>query len=166
MGKRYPYVHWSSPSPRSYCRRRKGKIAVIKEVNSCLLETPSKWFEAPHGFAGHSANAYEDPETGEIVLQMAHGKKNTFFWWPDKDGNAPNPQEISLNLREWHINPRATDMTLPEGEILVDENLEFARIDDRVATKENHVVFFCLMDSTAGTDFPFVMQRAVSPRFL
>lgn len=91
---------------------------------------------------------------------------NSFFWWPDKDGNAPNPQEISLNLRRWHIDPKSTNMTLPAGDILVDENLEFARIDDRVATKKNDTVFFCLMDPTAGTDFPFVMPRMVSFQFL
>lgn len=93
---------------------------------------------------------------------MAHGKLNAFFWWPDKDGNAPNPQEVSLNLRRWHIDPKSTNMTLPPGDILVDENLEFARIDDRVATRKNDTVFFCLLDPTAGTDFPFVAQRMVS----
>ncbi|TGO07513.1 hypothetical protein BTUL_0270g00130 [Botrytis tulipae] len=37
-----------------------------------------KWFRAPHGFAGHVANAFED-ENGHIVLSMAYSKKNALF---------------------------------------------------------------------------------------
>jgi len=50
----------------------------------------NQWFEAPHGFADHVANAFEDNNSG-IHIQMAYSKDNVFFWWPDKDGNAPLP---------------------------------------------------------------------------
>lgn len=95
---------------------------------------------------------------------MAHSPKNAFFWWPDKNCVGLSPSEVLLNLRRWHVDLKATDLTLPADEIRLHENLEFARIDDLVATMKHHAVFFCLMNPTAGTDFTFVMPRMVNSR--
>ncbi|KAL1870664.1 Copper amine oxidase [Paecilomyces lecythidis] len=117
-----------------------------------------KWFRAPHGFAGHVANAFETA-SGEIDLQLANTPQNMFFWWPDKDGVSPRPDEIEVNLLRYVIDPKSENLDLPLGETLVKDDLEFPRIDDRVCMSKHNIVFFDTMDRSK-CDFPFVMSRA------
>lgn len=117
--------------------------------------TDVKWFEAPHGFAGHVANAYED-DAGRILLEMAYSKVNLFFWWPDKDGKGPQPGQAQCDFVRWKIDYQSNQMPLPEAEYIVTEDMEFPRIDDRFAFEKHSHTFFCVMDKEAGTDMPFI----------
>jgi carotenoid cleavage dioxygenase len=114
-----------------------------------------KWFEAPHGFAGHVANAYED-ETGNIVLEMAYSKDNVFFWWPDKDGKGPQPGQAQCDFVRWNIDYNSNKLGLGEPERLFRGDMEFPRIDDRIAFEKHEHTFFCMMDHEAGSDMSFI----------
>lgn len=117
-----------------------------------------KWFRAPNAFPGHTVNAYED-ESGHIVFDLPLTDKNVFFWWPDAEGNAPKPHEISAKLVRFTFNPESTDLDLPKHEIIGDEDCEFPRIDDRFLGKKHAHSFFDLMDLSLGTDFSIVLPR-------
>ncbi|KAL2831857.1 carotenoid oxygenase [Aspergillus pseudoustus] len=119
-----------------------------------------KWFRSPNAFPGHVYNAYE--EDGKILLDISVSDKNVFFWWPDAQGNAPDPREIAAFLFRFTIDPNATtaDPDLPPAELLLPENGEFPRIDDRWAMKKHRHAFFDLMDMSAGTDWATVMPVA------
>ncbi|KAG7410280.1 Lignostilbene-alpha,beta-dioxygenase isozyme I [Fusarium oxysporum f. sp. raphani] len=114
-----------------------------------------KWLEAPHGFAGHVANAYED-EAGHIVLEMAYSKDNIFFWWPDKDGKSPQPGQAQCELVRWMIDYGSSEICLSEPKVLAPKDMEFPRIDDRFAFERHRHSFFCYMDSQASTDMAFI----------
>ena len=116
-----------------------------------------QWFRAPHGFAGHVANAYED-ENGHIELQMAYSTGNVFFWWPDKDGKGPKPGEVECALVRWKIDYHSNELDLGKPNIMVAEDMEFPRIDDRLATLRHSKVLFNVMDKAAGTD-----MRSIGP---
>lgn len=118
---------------------------------------PPKWFRAPNAFPGHTANAYETPD-GNIVFDLPLTDKNAFFWWPDKDGVAPNPEsgEIRADLVRFHFDPRSSTLDLPEPELLAAEDCEFTRIDDRFATQPHTHCFFDVMDPKLGTNFPAI----------
>ncbi|KAL0471614.1 carotenoid oxygenase 1 [Neurospora intermedia] len=119
-----------------------------------------KWFEAPHGFAGHVANAFED-DKGHIQLQMAYAKDNVFFWWPDANGKGPRPGEVEAHFANFVLDYQSDKLQLAEPTYLVDDDMEFPRIDDRVATRQHKHTFFCIFDRKPGvTDFEFVMPRA------
>ncbi|KAL2786704.1 carotenoid oxygenase [Aspergillus keveii] len=114
-----------------------------------------KWFRSPNAFPGHVYNAYE--EAGNVHVDISISDKNVFFWWPDAEGNSPDPREIAAFLFRFTIDPTATDLDLPPAELLLQENNEFPRIDDRWSMKKHHHGFFNLMDMTAGTNWPAIM---------
>ncbi|KIM92528.1 hypothetical protein OIDMADRAFT_139524 [Oidiodendron maius Zn] len=116
----------------------------------------AQWFRAPHACTGHVANAYEDA-SGNIILDIIASSKNLFFFWPDKDGNTPKPQDIQSNLARWTIDPSSTNMELSAGETMIPDNVEFPRIDDRFAMHKHTRCFVSLMDPRLGTDFTFVL---------
>lgn len=132
---------------------------VRKLKHDIILHTywPIQWFEAPHGFAGHVANAFEDKE-GKIVLEMAYAPVNVFWWWKDKDGNAPAPETIRTDLRLWKIDYKAQDMKLPLGELLVQGDMEFPRVDDRYAMSKHSHTYYCAFHPEK-VDFPTVGPR-------
>ncbi|KAL1970559.1 hypothetical protein VTN77DRAFT_4203 [Rasamsonia byssochlamydoides] len=117
-----------------------------------------KWFRAPNAFPGHTANAYEK-EDGSIVFDIPLSDKNVFFWWPDAEGNAPNPQEIRSNLTRFIIHPHSSQLELPPPTVLLAEDVEFPRIDDRYASKKHSKCFFNVMDRRLGTDFAAVLPK-------
>ncbi|GAM40135.1 hypothetical protein TCE0_034f12246 [Talaromyces pinophilus] len=112
-----------------------------------------KWFRAPNAFPGHTANAYENAD-GNIVFDLPITPKNVFFWWPDKDGNAPDPESIASDFMRFTFDPRSSDLDLPKPEILLGEDCEFVRIDDRVATRPHSHTFLAIMDPKVGTNWP------------
>ncbi|OJI96472.1 hypothetical protein ASPVEDRAFT_120230 [Aspergillus versicolor CBS 583.65] len=114
-----------------------------------------RWFRSPNAFPGHVYNAYE--EDGEILLDISVSDKNVFFWWPDAQGNSPSPHEIAAFLYRFHIDPRAEELTLPRAELLLQENGEFPRIDDRWSMTKHDHCFFDLMDMKAPTDWPAII---------
>ncbi len=79
-----------------------------------------------------------------------------FFWWKDGDGNAPNPQELFSQHKRFIIDPKSHDLNLPEPEVLIHDDNEFPRIDDRFAMAKHKHTFMNLMDHTLGTDFPAI----------
>lgn len=83
--------------------------------------------------------------------------KNVFFWWPDPEGNAPNPKEIAAELVRFTFDPRSEDLELPKHEVLAVEDCEFPRIDDRFGMGKHSHCFFDLMDPALGTDFGAIM---------
>jgi carotenoid cleavage dioxygenase-like enzyme len=80
-------------------------------------------------------------------------EENVFFWWPDKDGNAPVPKDIRNELMRFTFDPRSSDLDIAPPEMLLAEDCEFPRIDDRYHTKEHSHVFLAMMDPELGTDF-------------
>ena len=89
---------------------------------------------------------------------MAYSRDNVFFWWPDRDGKGPRPGEVECAFVKWNIDYKSDDITLPEPDILVGEDMEFPRIDERRAFDKHSHVFFNIMDKTAGTD-----MRSIGP---
>ncbi|KAF8852896.1 carotenoid oxygenase [Acephala macrosclerotiorum] len=115
-----------------------------------------KWFRAPNSFPGHTSNAYEAPD-GKIIFELPISDKNVFFWWPDAEGNAPNPQEITSNLAQFIIDPHSSSLDLYPT-IILKEDVEFPRIDDRFSMSKHRHTFCDLMDPKLGTDF-----QAIAP---
>ncbi|KAJ1326858.1 carotenoid oxygenase family protein [Microdochium nivale] len=113
-----------------------------------------KWFHGPTTFPGHTANAHEAAD-GRIVFDLPMAKDNVFVWWPDKDGNAPNPQTgaCRTDLSRYTFDPRSDDLELPAAVVLGPDDCEFPRIDDRVSSKEYSTVFYIVMDPALGTDY-------------
>ncbi|KAF6827904.1 lignostilbene dioxygenase [Colletotrichum plurivorum] len=111
-----------------------------------------KWFRAPNAFPGHTTNAYETP-SGTVVIDLPLTDKNVFFWWPDADGNAPDPREIRADYVRFEFDPASPDLNLPPPTVLLKCDMEFPRIDDRIATRPHRHSFFDMMDPSLGTDF-------------
>ncbi|KAJ5437919.1 uncharacterized protein N7458_008917 [Penicillium daleae] len=120
--------------------------------------TDVKWFEYKNSFPGHTVNAYED-KNGNISLDLGLSDKNVFFWWPDAQGNAPEPSSILSQLVRFTFDPTSKELNLPSPQLLQKDNTEFYRIDDRFATKPHRHCFMDLMDPSLGTDF-----QAIGPR--
>lgn len=90
------------------------------------------------------------------MFDLPLSDKNVFFWWPDAEGCAPNPHEITANLTRFTIDPQSTELDLPKPETLLRDDSEFYRIDDRFSMKKHTHCFFDLMDQRLGTDFPAI----------
>ncbi|OAL44810.1 carotenoid oxygenase [Pyrenochaeta sp. DS3sAY3a] len=117
-----------------------------------------KWFRAPNAFPGHTVNAYED-DSGKLVFDLPLTDRNVFFWWPDAQGNAPKPEEISAKLVRFTFDPLSENLDLPVHEVLSNADCEFPRIDDRYLGKRHSCAFFDLMDPSLGSDFSTIMPR-------
>ncbi|KAJ0361554.1 hypothetical protein COL26b_013678 [Colletotrichum chrysophilum] len=117
-----------------------------------------KWFRAPNAFPGHTTNAYETP-AGKIVFDLPLTDKNVFFWWPDAEGNAPDPHDIHAEYVRFEFDPTATEhsLDLPKPTVILKHDMEFPRIDDRFATKAHRHSWFDMMDPSLGTDFAAIM---------
>ncbi|KAK4934091.1 transcriptional regulatory protein rco1 [Elasticomyces elasticus] len=113
-----------------------------------------KWFRAPNAFPGHVFNAFE--KGGKLHIDLPVSDKNVFFWWPDAEGNAPDPHEITAYLFRFTIDPHSSETDLPPPEMMLREDCEFPRVDDRWLMKEHTHCFFNLMDKTLGTDWPAI----------
>ncbi|KAK1510212.1 9-cis-epoxycarotenoid dioxygenase 1 [Colletotrichum abscissum] len=121
--------------------------------------TDVKWFRAPNAFPGHTTNAYETP-SGNIVFDLPLTDKNVFFWWPDAEGNAPDPHDIRAEYVRFEFDPRANSdsaLDLPAPTPILRHDMEFPRIDERVLSKPHRHSFFDMMDPSLGTDFPAIM---------
>ncbi|KAJ5037141.1 carotenoid oxygenase [Bipolaris maydis] len=116
------------------------------------LGSDVKWFRAPNAFPGHTVNAYED-DLGNIVFDLPLTNKNAFFWWPDANGNAPQPEQIAAELVRFTFDPKSTDLDLPKPLVIGHEDCEFPRIDDRFFGKMHSHAFMDIMDPNLGTDF-------------
>ncbi|KAF7538861.1 hypothetical protein G7054_g2621 [Neopestalotiopsis clavispora] len=114
-----------------------------------------KWFKAPNAFPGHTVNAYEE-DSGKIVFDLPLTDKNVFFWWPDAEGNAPNPETIKAKLVRYAFDPHSSDLDLPPFSVLSTEDCEFPKIDDRFSMKQHNHSFFDLLDPKLGTNFPAI----------
>ncbi|KAI1450435.1 carotenoid oxygenase [Annulohypoxylon stygium] len=115
--------------------------------------TDIKWFRAPNAFPGHTTNAYEMTD-GKIAFELPMTDKNAFFWWPDAEGNAPDPKEIRADYVRFTFDPKTENLNLPEPEIILgDYDMEFPRIDDRVSMKRHRHSFFDVMVPQLGTNF-------------
>ncbi|OBR10396.1 Lignostilbene dioxygenase [Colletotrichum higginsianum IMI 349063] len=116
-----------------------------------------KWLRAPNAFPGHTTNAYETP-SGTVVFDLPLTDKNVFFWWPDAEGNAPDPHDIRARYVRFEFDPRAdadtpASLDLPAPTTLLRHDMEFPRIDERVLSKPHRHSFFDMMDPALGTDF-------------
>ena len=93
------------------------------------------------------------------MVDLGLSEKNVFFWWPDAQGNAPEPSSIHSQLTRFTINPSSSSLDLPQPQVLQGGNSEFYRIDDRFATRAYRHCFFDLLDPSLGTDFPTIAPR-------
>ncbi|KAK4198988.1 retinal pigment epithelial membrane protein-domain-containing protein [Triangularia verruculosa] len=109
-------------------------------------------------FPGHVSNAFEDT-AGNLVLDISLSDKNVFFWWPDAQGNAPEPSSIVSQLKRFVINPKSSDLNLADPEVLQEDNSEFYRIHDRFATKPYRHCFYDMLNTALGTDFPAIAHQ-------
>ncbi|KAJ0300208.1 hypothetical protein COL516b_008559 [Colletotrichum fioriniae] len=131
---------------------------VVGMIHDCAV-TDNWWFRAPNAFPGHTTNAYETP-SGNIVFDLPLTDKNVFFWWPDAEGNAPDPHDIRAEYVRFEFDPRATSdaaLDLPAPTPILRHDMEFPRIDERVLSKPHRHSFFDMMDPSLGTDFPAIM---------
>jgi len=110
-----------------------------------------QWFRAPNAFPGHTANAFETPD-GKIAFDLPVSDKNVFFWWPDADGNAPDPHDITADMQRFTIDPTSDNLELPRPELLLKKDCEFSRIDERFSMKPYNHIFFLMMDPSLGSD--------------
>ncbi|EED16270.1 lignostilbene dioxygenase, putative [Talaromyces stipitatus ATCC 10500] len=133
---------WSSTTPMY--------LGVIPRHGA--QSTDVKWFQYKNSFPGHTANAYED-KNGILVIDLGLSEKNQFFWWPDAEGNAPEPSSIHGELVRFTIDPQSEDLNLSEPKVLQADNSEFYRIDDRFLMRPYRHCFFDMMDPKLGTDF-------------
>ncbi|KKA27176.1 hypothetical protein TD95_004306 [Thielaviopsis punctulata] len=118
-----------------------------------------KWFRAPNAFPGHTTNAYENAD-GHVVLDIPLTDRNVFFWWPDANGNAPDPTTIHAKYVRITVDPHATDLELPPATVIKDIDMEFPRIDERVSMDPHRYSFFSMMQPSLGTDFARLMPVA------
>lgn len=135
-------------------RGAKGEdVKVCLSLNFCLsINTDNhQWFRAPNAFPGHTANAYENDE-GHIVMDLPICEQNVFFWWPDAQGNAPDPRSICSNMTRYIIDPHSSNLDLQPAEQLLKMDCEFPRIDERFAMTKHRHVFFDHFDPSLGTD--------------
>ncbi|KIX09393.1 uncharacterized protein Z518_00472 [Rhinocladiella mackenziei CBS 650.93] len=114
-----------------------------------------KWFRAPNAFPGHTFNAFE--KHGKLVLDLPVSDKNVFFWWPDGEGNAPAPHEITAYLYRFTIDPNSSNLDLPNPEMILEEDCEFPRIDDRFLMTEHQRCFFNVLDKSLPTDWQSII---------
>ncbi|KAJ5654890.1 Carotenoid oxygenase [Penicillium lividum] len=136
--------HWQwSPETPFY-------IGVIPRYGAKSSDV--KWFTYKNSFPGHTANAYEQDD-GKIVFDLGLSDKNVFYWWPDAQGNSPEPSKIHSQLTRFTVDPNTEEGSLPEPEVLHDGNSEFYRIDDRFSGKKYSHSYFDLMDPRLETDF-------------
>ena len=63
-----------------------------------------RWFEAPLGFVGHVANAFESEE-GQVEISIAFSKLNVFFWWSEKEGKGAAAKQPQVICSKWTIDP-------------------------------------------------------------
>ncbi|KAJ6145039.1 Carotenoid oxygenase [Penicillium chermesinum] len=139
--------HWQwSPETPFY-------IGVIPRYGAKSSDV--KWFTYKNSFPGHTANAYEQND-GKIVFDLGLSDKNVFYWWPDAQGNSPDPATIHSQLTRFTVDPKAKEGSLPEPEVLHDGNSEFYRIDERFSGRKYRHSYFDLMDPRLGTDFPAI----------
>ncbi|TDZ68065.1 Lignostilbene-alpha,beta-dioxygenase isozyme III [Colletotrichum trifolii] len=122
-----------------------------------------KWFRAPNAFPGHTTNAYETP-SGTIVFDLPLTDRNVFFWWPDADGNAPDPRTIHADYVRFEFDPSSatassssSSLDLPPPTVILKRDMEFPRIDDRFAMRPHRHSWFDMMDAALGTDFEAIM---------
>lgn len=92
-------------------------------------------------------------------MDLGLSDRNVFFWWPDSEGNAPEPSSIHSQLVRFTIDPASDDLLLKEPEVLQEANSEFYRIDDRFAMQFYRHCYFDSMIPTLGTDFPAIARK-------
>lgn len=83
-------------------------------------------------------------------MDLPLSDKNVFFWWPDGEGKAPNPPEITAHMQRFTIDPLTDKLDLPPPETLLREDCEFPRIDERFAMQSYRHMFFLVMNPTLG----------------
>ncbi|KAF9889641.1 hypothetical protein FE257_007149 [Aspergillus nanangensis] len=127
----------------------------VADAKGKITETVWLWFRSPNAFPGHLSNAYEN-EQGSIIVDLPMCDKNAFFWWPDKHGRAPKPEEITTHMKRFIIDPKSNDMELPVPELLLAKQGEFPRIDDRVAMRDYSHVFLNVFDPTLPMNIPAI----------
>ncbi|KAF7194380.1 Lignostilbene-alpha,beta-dioxygenase isozyme I [Pseudocercospora fuligena] len=120
--------------------------------------TDVKWYRAPNSFPGHTCNAFED-EHGLLTFDLPLCPVNGFPWWPDKDGSAPKHTEIYSAMHRFVIDPQSKDLDITPTEVLLDQNCEFPRVDERYSTHRHRHAFVCLLDPHLDSDMGTIMAR-------
>ena len=92
-----------------------------------------------------------------ISFDLPLTDKNVFFWWPDAEGNAPDPREIHAKYVRFTFDPKSPTLDLPAPEVIYPCDMEFPRIDDRVAMTRHRHSFFDMMSPDLATDFAAIM---------
>jgi carotenoid cleavage dioxygenase len=91
---------------------------------------------------------------------MSHSYGNVFGFSPDKDGNSPPLGTNASLLAKWVIDPKSEELNLKRPEIIINEDNEFLRVDDRYICYKSRYIFGALQDKVEGkTDWKLVSQR-------
>lgn len=91
---------------------------------------------------------------------MSHAEANVFGFFPDKDGNSPPLGTNPSRLAKWVIDPHSDELHLKTPEILIPEDNEMIRVDDRYMCHKTKYIFGCLLDKAEGkTDWKLVSQK-------
>ncbi|KAL8362781.1 hypothetical protein RB601_008833 [Gaeumannomyces tritici] len=101
----------------------------------------SRVYHWDNAMLGHTGGGWESPDGGTIYVQTTRASDNVFPWFPAEDGRVPAP-DTKLDFARWSIDlTRPTGTRLPDPEVLVDRACEFPRVDERLHTRANDVLF-------------------------
>jgi carotenoid cleavage dioxygenase len=133
-------------------------LASRNHRQDIVANPPFQWFYGDTAYLGHIANSWE--EDGKLHLYIAHAEGNVFAFFPDKDGHAPPPTDCPNRLVKFVIDPASEDLYVGKPEVIISNDNEFVRIDDRFMGYKSRYVFGAITDnSKGGTDWGLVVQR-------
>lgn len=114
-----------------------------------------KWFHwDPDYFEGHFSNAFE--KDGKVYADFPVIKGNVMSWFPDKNGYAPPRPSLKTFFARFELDPKATDLRLPDPKRLCEISGEFSRIDDRYQGQEYTYTFIAAINMK----FPYDREKS------
>jgi len=112
-----------------------------------------RFFRAPNGFPGHTINAFE--EAGKLYLDLPIVNDNVFWFFPDANGHAPQPETLRTEIVRWTFDLGSKSET-PSAKLISDFSGEFPHVDDRYIGRPYRHAFLQGTDPTQ----PYNADRA------
>jgi len=105
----------------------------------------ARFFRAPNAFPGHVINAFEDGD--KVYLDLPIVNDNVFWFFPDANGQAPNPASLRTEIVRWCFDMGASGET-PSAKVVAELAGEFPHVDDRYAGRPYRYAFMQATDPT------------------